>query len=98
MPYTLNGIGTTYYGSRDKGADGFYTTTKFFVLFAIPIVPLGSWRVRPVGRQTGIFTRTQNYEVIPQPMHWGQVLNVYATCVGIAAAAVAAFYLFGGRR
>ena len=98
MPYTFNGIGTTYYGERDKDAEGFYITTKFFVVASIPIIPLSSWRVRPVGKETGIMTRTQNYQTLPAPMNWRQVLNVYLVAIALVAAAITALALFKGFR
>ena len=99
MAYTFNGIGTTYYGNlMTKGADGSTTTTNFFVFVMIPILPLSSWRVRPIGKETGFITRTQNYETIPMPMSWKQVLNVYAVAGATAAAAIIALYVFGKPR
>jgi len=98
MPYMFNGIGTTYYGNRDKGADGFYTTTKFFVLAGFPVLPLSSWRVRPLGRQTGFITRKQNYEIRRLPMHRKQVLNVYAAAIATVAAVIMAINLFARHR
>ena len=41
MPFTLNGIGTTYYGAREWAEDGSCVTTLFFVVFAVPIIPHG---------------------------------------------------------
>ena len=98
MAYMLNGIGTTYYGSRDKSPDGFYNTTKFFVFVMFPILPLSSWRVRPVGKETGFITRRQNYETMPLPLNWRQVLNVYAVSIAAFAALMLAIYLFGKPR
>ncbi len=58
MPYTLNGIGSWYYGKKNEhtrqGICEFcgkstqlrsYDTTKFFVFVFIPIIPLGEKRV-----------------------------------------------------
>lgn len=58
MPYTLNGIGSWYYGKKNEhthqGICEFcgkstqlnsYDTTKFFVFIFIPIIPLGEKRV-----------------------------------------------------
>ena len=42
MPKTLNGIGTRFYGKQDFESDGSYVTTKFFVMFLFPILPLQS--------------------------------------------------------
>lgn len=58
MPYTFNGIGTWYYGKRNKFTHvaicefcgntaelSSYDTTKFFVFVYIPIFPLGGKRI-----------------------------------------------------
>ncbi|MCA9079836.1 MAG: tetratricopeptide repeat protein [Planctomycetaceae bacterium] len=58
MPYTVNGIGTWYYGKDQRltvhgtcsqcGRDGeltSYDTTNYFVFIFIPIIPLGRFRI-----------------------------------------------------
>ena len=50
MAYTLNGIGTAFYGKRDFCADGTYITTEWITVLYIPLVPLRSMRVRYQGR------------------------------------------------
>lgn len=48
--FTLNGIGATFYGSRDKDpATGSYVTTHWFVFAFLPIFPLGAYRVVDAG-------------------------------------------------
>src|SRR6185295_6776026 len=49
MPFSFNGIGTTYYGKRDFRADGSYVTTEWFVFACLPIIPIRSVRVRHQG-------------------------------------------------
>jgi len=78
MPYTLNGFGTKYYGKRDPGQDGSYITTMWITALYVPIVPLGSYRVLPVGDGTnwGVH-RSQNFRVLRQPLCWEQVWRIY---------------------
>jgi len=46
--YTINGIGTTLYGSTDHDpTSGSYLSTYYFVFFAIPIFPICRYRVIP---------------------------------------------------
>ena len=46
--YTINGIGTTLYGSTDHDpVSGSYLSTYYFVFFAIPIFPISRHRVIP---------------------------------------------------
>lgn len=47
--HTINGIGTTLYGSTDPKPDGSYMATYYFVFFAIPIFPIARYRVIPTG-------------------------------------------------
>lgn len=44
--FRFNGIGTTIIGKKDfDPTDRSYTTTKWFTVLFIPVVPLGSYRV-----------------------------------------------------
>jgi hypothetical protein len=48
FPYMLrvNGCGTTLLGKKDiSPADASYTSTRWFTLFWIPLVPLGTYKV-----------------------------------------------------
>lgn len=48
--YTINGIGTTMYGSTDPDpTSSSYLSTYYFVFFAIPIFPISRYRVIPTG-------------------------------------------------
>lgn len=46
--WSIKGIGEKLYGKRSFRADGSYQTTKWFVLFHLPIYPIASFRVRPL--------------------------------------------------
>lgn len=78
MPYTFNGCGTSYYGQRDHAADGSYITTLWATAVWIPLLPLASYRVRPVGKGTNIIIHSsQSYQAVRVPLCWEQVRNVY---------------------
>ena len=48
--YTLNGVGATFYGSRDVDpVTQSYVTTHWFVFLMLPIIPLAAYRVRSAG-------------------------------------------------
>ena len=84
--FSFNGIGTLYYGNRDKESDGSYITTKWFVFLFLPLFPLGSYRVLPAG-ETGtylvVFSSTQtSYLVHRVPLNLSQVRNVYCAAYG----------------
>ena len=98
MPFTLNGTGTKYLGEREHDIGGTYITTKWVVIFMIPIVPLSSWRVFPlnegsfndhtplVGREAS--ESSQAFHATRVPLSWRQVLNVYAIAVPVVVAIV----------
>ena len=48
--HTINGIGTTMYGSTDHDSEsGSYLSTYYFVILAIPIFPISRYRIIPTG-------------------------------------------------
>jgi hypothetical protein len=84
MPYTFNGCGTRYYGNQDKGEDGSYVTTEWVTFVYVPLIPLRSFRVLPVGKGTNyIVHASQSYQTRRVPLHWPQVRNVYLVIVPI---------------
>jgi len=49
--YTINGIGTTMYGSTDHDpASGSYISTYYFAVLFMPIFPISRYRVIPTGK------------------------------------------------
>jgi len=98
MPSTYNGLGTAYFGRREERADGSYITTEFSVYCDIPIRPLGSYRVWPVGprlvrRSFWSDIEMEKYRVQEVPLNRHQVRNVY---LGSLAALVAVpFFVLG---
>jgi hypothetical protein len=81
MAYTLNGIGTTFYGQREFRADGTYVTTEWIAFLYFPIIPLRSLRVRYVGpgdSPTFGFGSSENYSVYEKRFpNWKQVSFTY---------------------
>ena len=67
MAFSFNGIGTSFYGQRNFRSDGTYVTTEWFVLLAIPVIPLRSLRVRYQGLGEHLwhlsFGSSENYAV-----------------------------------
>lgn len=78
MPFSLNGCGTKYYGSRDVAEDGSYITTLWITFVWVPIIPLASYRILPTGKgfNAGIVAN-QSYVGRREPFQWRQVGNVY---------------------
>ncbi len=78
MPYTLNGFGTKYYGKREPAEDGSYITTLWITALYVPVLPLGSYRVRPVGKGVNYGVHvSQNYQVMKVPFCWEQIWRIY---------------------
>jgi len=96
MAFTFNGIGTKYYGSTDKGPDGSYVATEWFVVVYVPLVPLRSLRMLPVSGGTNLLVyASQRFHVQQVPLHWRQVRNTYLTVLGGIAALVLFSWLSG---
>lgn len=94
MPYTLNGIGTKYYGKRDVEPDNSFITTEWIVIVYLPIIPIGSFRVQPTGESKNvIFFSSTQYWVQRVPFNWTQIRNVYGTTIGIFGAFFGALHL-----
>jgi hypothetical protein len=96
MPGSLNGIGTTYYGRREEQDDGSYITTEWVIFAFVPILPLRSFRVRPVPLEPREEYRSRRghdlarFAVVRVPLAWRQVFHVYV--VGVAGV-MAFFYV-----
>ena len=94
MPFTFNGTGTRYYGEREHDIGGTYITTKWIVVVGIPILPLSSWRVYPIGDNQYVDTSyfhgreasfgSQTYQATRVPLNWRQVRNVYLVTLGVS--------------
>ncbi|MBV8856335.1 MAG: hypothetical protein JOZ02_05165 [Acidobacteria bacterium] len=75
---TFNGFGTTLLDYRER-ADGAWEASRWVVAAMFPLVPLGSYIIRPK-RQENAYGRTQSYfEVLGRvPLAPARVLRVYA--------------------
>ena len=87
MPRSFNGIGTTYFGKREKEPDGSYITTEWVSFLYCPLIPLGSFRVKPTGETDSTYlvvyaSSTERYLVRPVPLNLRQVRNVYIGLYG----------------
>jgi len=88
---TVNGWGTTLLHYRPRG-DGTWNAVKFFTVGYLPIVPLGSLRIRPVRLEQKIAGETYHYEVVEEGKpEMGAVLRVYAMAVAAVVPALFAF-------
>ena len=75
--FTFNGTGTMLYGKRDKQPDGSYIATKWLVLFYLPVLPLGSYRVWPGTTELRLLGTNTSLTLEAAPFSWRQVLNCY---------------------
>ena len=78
MPLMLNGFGTRYYGKKAEDENGVYVTTLFVAAFFLPVLPVASYLVSPVGTpiKAGIIN-DQDFVAVRIPIDWQQVLFVY---------------------
>ena len=103
MAFTLNGCGTKFYGERDYMPDGTFVTTEWITILYLPIVPLRSYRIKPL-RSSGFTVLVASWssgkfsiyeKTLP---NWKQVLSVYGFFVGLfslVALVIAASERFG---
>ena len=71
---------TRYSGERERAEDGSYITTEWITFVYVPLLPIRSYRVLPVGKGTNILIhRSQSYQTMRVPLCWAQVRNVYFT-------------------
>jgi len=85
MPYSVNGIGTTYYGSADPWADGSSVVTEWIIFLGVPLLPLGSKRVwyQFQERRWGLNQNVTHYKVARVPLHLPHLAKGYAVTGGI---------------
>jgi hypothetical protein len=80
----LNGFGTTYYGRRYPAEDGSYVTTLWVTALWVPLLPLASYRVLPVGKGTNwVVHSSKSYQTLRVPFCWPQVRNVFLFTIPI---------------
>ncbi len=81
LAQTFNGFGTRLYGKRDRKPDGSFSTTKWVVIFWIPLLPLKSYRVKYAGPGETSFLPgwSRKYFVLSESApDVRQVINVYS--------------------
>jgi hypothetical protein len=84
---SVNGCGTAIYGKRDFEADGSFVTTKWVVVFFIPVWPLKSVRVTKVGNTRWFQRFKRDYQPVSylvrelEGLCWRQVLFTWAYCL-----------------
>jgi len=84
---SFNGFGTALYGRREFARDGSYVTTKWGVFLWLPVCPIRSMRVKPVGGgpragALAIFSTTYDVYCVSKPV-LVQVVCVYAFIAGL---------------
>jgi len=82
MAYTLNGIGTTFYGKRDFRGDGSYITTEWATFLFVPLIPFRNFRVKYQGRGELSYSigvgSPEHYAIYEKTApNWKQVLYIY---------------------
>ena len=95
MAMTFNGTGIKYYGSTDKMEDGSYVATKWITILYLPVIPIGSTRMRLVSKGFDVIVySTQSFYMEKVPLHWRQVGKTYLTVFGGFFTLFAVVYLW----
>ena len=100
---TVSGIGTTLYGKKDLDKEsGWYTTTKWFVIVFLPIIPLGSYRVKRGETYTGmpegqvLLGTSTEFEMKKIKLDWLQVVKTFLIGWGIGIGLMYLLYWIAG--
>lgn len=92
---TIWGCGNTLYGGKNPDSNGFKTSTEWFTIFFLPIIPLASYRVREgkISSLNLIIYRhsSTSYEMIKIGLDRKQVFYTYLYTYSI----IVAFVLLG---
>ncbi|MEZ4409594.1 MAG: hypothetical protein R3A52_24450 [Polyangiales bacterium] len=83
--FTMNGVGTMLYGSRDARDDGSYIATRFFTLLFVPLIPIDAWRVRDAGHQRYYFLAREPLSRLTR--NYRRLVAGAALALGLAAPA-----------
>lgn len=72
-PYSVNGTGIRLIDYLRVSADT-YEATRWLCVFFLPLIPIGTWLVRP-GTAEGVGTSMRyNFQIVGnRPMRWGRV-------------------------
>ena len=83
-PYSVNGTGIRLLDYLRVSADS-YEATRWFTFFFIPLIPIGTWIIRP-GTAEGVGTSMQyNFQILgKRPLRWNRVGRLWL--INIAAA------------
>lgn len=78
-PETINGMGVAMLGYRQLSADT-YQVTRFFTFLFIPLIPISTWVIRPLNRETFATSERFNFEVLEDKgLELNDVLRVYGS-------------------
>ena len=72
-----NGIGWALYGKDEIALDGSYVTTKWFIFFLLPLIPLGSYRVLAGESEPTALGVTTSYHMNKVALNLKQVFKTY---------------------
>ena len=87
MAFTFNGIGTKFFGKSDEQLDGSYTATEWLVFLYFPLIPIRSFRLRPVSGGTyAVVYASQKFQAQRIPLQWKQVRSMYLLELAVALA------------
>ena len=80
------GIGTAMYGRDLKEKDGSFVTTKWVILFLVPIFPLGSFRIYNQSTRPTFGSLSTKHSALTWPLNKKQVIKGYGFTLLVAFA------------
>lgn len=84
MPTLVGLCGTCFYGKALKKPNGSYVVTEWFVLFLLPIFPIGSRRIVEARPGKWWSTTVGHYKYIPVPLYIPHIIIGYAVTLSVA--------------
>ena len=92
-PYSVNGTGIRLLDYRRVAADT-YEATRWLTFFFVPILPIGTWLIRPGSAEGAGTGMTYKFQILEKrPLQWRRVGRMYLMNL-IALLPITAFVLF----
>lgn len=78
---TFNGIGTELKGFTRPDASGMHFGTRYFVVFGLPVIPLGRYYLRQTSMSAQAMNTTTRYAIAGRSrLRFSEVLKTYLFC------------------
>ncbi len=92
--FSVNGCGTVLKGKKEDSSDGSFEATKWFTIFLFPIFPLGTYRIKKIGKGTNwVYYKNQDLSMLKIATDWKHIKKTYFKYYGIVVFIIFLMYL-----